>query len=183
MHSRPLRFEAIGLPEGHMTSRLAYHSPTETIIAHTRPRQSSLPSERLWIRHVKERRYRPVGDFPPAISVSSFTVSSRLPLLYFITFTWSEYENGPPGGFWDTLCRFILDTCDNEVIARRGELIAPNGFESAWISELLSVSDDGGTVFCKAALLAGGYAEYWLSELAIPERKLTPRTKLEAVFA
>jgi hypothetical protein len=183
MHSHALRFEEVGLPEGHVSPRLAYHNPTGTIIAHTSPRKSSLPTQRLSIRRVTERRYRPIGDFPPAISVSSFVLCPRLPLLYFVTFVWSEYENGPPGGLWETLCRFRLDTSECEVIARRGELVPPSGYDSAWIAELLSAAEDGSTLFCKAVLSAAGQGEDWVSELSVSERSLTPRAKLEAVFA
>jgi hypothetical protein len=177
-------FKEIGLPDGHAFPELAYHCPTGTVIAHTRPRESRLPSHRLSMRLVKDSRYSPIGDFSPAISVSSFAVCPTLPLLYFITSTWSEHENGPPGGCWEALYRFTLDTRESEVIARRGDLIAPEGYQSAWLSELLSVSGDGGTLFCKAALCSNGRPiDYCLSELVVAERKLTAITKLEAVFA
>jgi len=176
-------FEEIGLPEGHAFPELAYHHPTGAVIAHTRPRESRLPGHRLFIRGVKESRYSLIGEFPPAISVSSFAVCPILPLLYFITFSWSEFENGPPGGFWEALYQFTLDTRKSDVIARRGELVA-DGYQSAWLSELLSVSDDGGTVFCKAALCRVGQPiDYCLSEFSVAGRRLAPITKLDAVFA
>jgi len=180
---RPSRFEAVGLPEGHAFPRLAFHRPTQTVIAHTRPRESPFPGERLSVRHVKERLYRSVGDFPPGISLSSFAVASKAPLLYFISFAWSEFENGPPGGDWDTLCQFRLDTSDTQILARRGELIAPQGYDRAWLSELLSADDDGVTLCCKVGLSAGGAVEYWICELLVVQRTVTPVTRLEATFA
>jgi hypothetical protein len=177
-------FKDIGLPDGHAFPELAYHRPTGTVVVHTRPRESLLPAHRLSIRRVNESRYSPIGDFSPAISVSSFAVCPTLPLLYFITSAWSEHENGPPGGSWEALYRFTLDTRESEVIARRGNLIAPEGYRSAWLSELFSVSDDGGTLFCKAALSReGGSIDYCLCEFLIAERKLAAITKLQAVFA
>ena len=176
-------FTEIGLPNGHGFPELAYHYPTGYIIAHTRPLESRLPAARLSIRRIGESHYSPVGDFPPAISVSSFALSPKLPLLYFITSEWKDYVNGPPGGDWDSLYRFFLDTRCCEVVARRGELVPPNSYQSAWLCEILSVSDDGCNLYCKAALRGVKPIDYCLSEFSTNDRKLSPISKLEAVFA
>jgi hypothetical protein len=177
-------FSDVGLPDGHAFPELAYHQPTGSIIAHTRPRESRLPSHRLSIRRVNEARYSVIGDFPPSISVSSFALSSVLPILYFITFSWSDH-GGNVGGDWDALYRFSLDTHQCEVVARRGELVPPDHYRSAWLSELFSVNEDGRSLFCKAALQRAGEApiDYCLSELSIADLRLAVITRLEAVFA
>lgn len=141
-------FNDIGLPDGHDFPELAYHHPAGTIIAHTRPRESRLPSHRLFIRRVSEARYSLIGDFSPAISVGSFALSPTLPLLYFITETWSEH-GGIRGGDWDALYRFDLDTRRCEVVVRGGELIPPDHYQTAWLVTLFSVSDDGRTLFAR----------------------------------
>lgn len=179
----PRSFSEIGLPEGHAFPELSYHAPTGFLVAHTRPLDSALPSRRLSARRVTEPRYRPVGDFPPAISVESYAASFSLPVLYFLTYEWSEYPNGPVGGHWDALYRFNLETRQSEVVARRGEVIPPNRYKSAWLSALFSVGADGCTIFCKAALEGAEVTDYCLSEFLIAERKLTPINMLEAVFA
>lgn len=175
-------FDDVGLPDGHAFPELAYHQPTGSIIAHTRPRESRLPSHRLSIRRVSESRYTVIGDFPPSISVSSFALSPTLPILYFITFAWSDH-NGNVGGDWDALHRFTLDTHQSEIVARRGELVPPDHYRFAWLSELFSVSADGRTLFCKAALQREGPIDYCLSELSIADRRLAAITRLDAVFA
>jgi hypothetical protein len=175
-------FNDVGLPDGHAYPELAYHQPTGSIIAHTRPRDSRLPGHRLSIRRVSESRYSVIGDFPSSISVSSFALSPALPILYFITFTWSD-RNGHVGGDWDALHRFTLDTHQSEIVARRGELVPPDHYRVAWLSELFSVSADGRTLFCKAALQREGSIDYCLSELSIADRKLSAITRLDAVFA
>jgi len=176
-------FSDVGLPDGHAFPELAYHQPTGSIIAHTRPRQSRLPSHRLSIRRVNETRYTAIGDFSPSISVSSFALSSLLPILYFITFGWSDH-NGTVGGDWDALYRFTLDTRRCDLVARRSELIPPDHYRSAWLSELFSVSEDGNTLFCKAALQREeGPIDYCLSELSMPSLRLAAITRLDAVFA
>ena len=176
-------FSDIGLPDGHAFPELVYHHPTGSIVAHTRPRESRLPSYRLSIRTASESRYRVVGDFPPTISIASFAVCQTRPLLYFVTFSWSE-RDGQVGGDWDALYRFTLDTRKSEVVARRGELIPPDHYHTAWLTRLHSTADDGSRVFCTAALRIGeGPIDYCLCELSVAERKLATITKLEAVFA
>jgi hypothetical protein len=176
-------FSDIGLPDGHAFPELVYHHATGSIVAHTRPRESRLPSHRLSIRTASESRYRVIGDFPPAISVASFAICQTQPLLYFVTFCWSE-RDGHVGGDWDALYRFALDTRQSEVVARRGELMPPEHYHTAWLTRLHSIADDGSRVFCTAALRrAEEPIDYCLCELSVAERKLATITKLEAVFA
>src|SRR6266550_511937 len=139
--SRPSLSE-IGLPEGHAFPELGYHAPTNSIIARTRPLDARLPSRRLSMRRTTESHYRPVCDFPPSISVDSFVTSPSLPTLYFLTYVWSEHSDGPVGCDWDALYRFNLDTGHSEAVAQKGELILPDGYESAWLCNLHSVSAD-----------------------------------------
>jgi hypothetical protein len=175
--------QKIGLPDGHGFPVLVYHPPTGSVIAHTRPLKSSLPCRRLSLRQVNETRYRPIGDFPPSVSVESLVLHPQLPLLFFITFVWSKHVNGPVGGYWVALHRFDLNTLQSEIVARRGELVLPDGYQTAWLNELFSASDDGNTLFCKAGLRNGEPVRYCLSKLSIPDRKLAIITRLEAVFA
>jgi hypothetical protein len=177
-----LSYKDVGLPDGHSSPELAYHPPTGSIIAHTRPGESRLPSQRLSVRRASESRYTVIGDFPPAISVSSFALSHTLPILYFITFAWSEH-NGHVGGNWDALYRFDLDTHQCEVVARRDQLVPPDHYRVAWLSDLYSVSEDGRTLFCKAALQREGPIDYCLSELSIGNLRLAAITRLDAIFA
>src|SRR5881409_1232799 len=77
-------FTDIGLPDGHGFPRPAYHHPTRSIVAQTRPLDSRLPSSRLSVRRVNEPRYTPIGQFSAEISTSSFVLCRTLPLLYFV---------------------------------------------------------------------------------------------------
>ena len=183
-------YQKVGLPDGHAFPVLAYHPPTGSILAHTRPIKSRLPCRRLSLRRVNGTRYRPIADFPPSISVENFLLHPQLPLLYFITYVWKECELGinPPGGDWDALYCFNLNTRKSKIVARRGELVLPDGYRKAWLRgawlcELFSVSDDGNTLFCKAGLPKGKTVHYCLSKLSIPDRKLAVITRLKAVFA
>jgi hypothetical protein len=135
------------------------------------------------LRRVKETLYRPIGDFAPSVSVESFALHPQLPLLYFITFVWSEHGNGPVGGDWEALHRFDLNTFQCQIVARRGELIPPDGYRTAWLNELFLVSDDGNMLFCKAGLRNKEPVHYCLSKFSIPDRKLAVISRFETVFA
>ncbi len=179
----PKKFQKIGLPDGHAFPVLAYHPPTSSVLAHTRPIKSRLPCRRLSLRRVNGTRYRPIADFPPSISVENFLLHPQLPLLFFITYVWSEHVNGPVGGDWDALYCFNLNTRKSKIVARRGELVLPDGYRRAWLCELLSASADGNTLFCTAGLPKGKTVHYCLSKLSIPDRRLAVVTRLKAVFA
>jgi hypothetical protein len=177
-------FEKIGLPRGHSYPKLAYHQPTASIIAQTRPLKSRLPDCRLSFRRTDETRYRPIGDFLPPISIDSFVAHARLPLLYFITYAWTEHADGTTGGNWDALHCFNLNTLQCKVVAQKGELIAPDGYESAWLRDLFSLSDDGGALFCKAAFQTREepipHCHHCLAQLSLADLKLQIVAKLEA---
>ncbi len=179
----PQKFQKVGLPEGHAYPELAYHLPTGSILAHTRPVEPGLPGRRLSLWRVAETRYHPIGDFALSISVESFVLHPQLPLLYFITYVWSEHSNGPTGGNWEALHCFNLNTFQCEIVARRGELIPPDDYCKAWLNELFLVGDDGNTLFCKAGLRNGEPVQYCLSKLSVSDRKLEIVSRLEAVFA
>ena len=177
-------FGDVGLPEGHAYPELAYHAPTNSIIVHTRPLDSVLPIRRLSIRRTSEFRYRLMDEFPPSVSVESFVLSVTQPVLYLLTYTWSEYPNGPPGGSWEALYRFNLETGMSEVIVRHGELMPESPHRPPWLNKLISISADDCKLFCKVGFqTSDSNAHYYLAALTIADGKLTLISKLPAVFA
>lgn len=179
-------YQDIGLPAGHGDPKLIYHPPTGSVIVHTRPRdQSILLCRRLSFRRLDETRYRPIGDFPPQVDVTSFALSPKLPELYFNTIVWKECEKGinPPGGYWDALHRFNLNTLESEIVACPGELISPGHYQRVWLNDVLFVDENVRAVFCNAGLFKDGKADYCLVKLTVEDRKLEILTRLEAVFA
>lgn len=189
-------YEELGLPSGHGYPKLAYHPSTGSIIVHTQPVESTLPSRRLSVRRLNESRYRLIGDFPPEISIENFVLHPSLPLLYVNTFIWKEYINGPVGGDWDALYCFNLDTLQSEILVRSGELIPPDGYRFASISTLFSMSNDGRKLFLRARLKnqdsknpkkpdshCPKSSGHYLSEFSIADRKLTIIEELKTVFA
>lgn len=175
------RYNSLGLADGQVPHDLEYHPPTSSVILHTRNREGRLPSFRLSIRSASEERYSPVGEFAAGTSVHSFALSRTAPILYYNTVRWGEHD-GLVGGEWDALYRFTLDSRRCDVVARRGELIPPNHFQSAWPVELFSVSDDGAILYCTCALgLSEGF-QYYVSKVALNTLRVEPITRLEATF-
>lgn len=173
-------FEDLGIPAGHAYPRLAYHEGTQTLIVHSAKAESQIPEQRLSIRHVNEPRYGPVMEFSSGISPSSFAIAEDGPWLLFVTLAWTER-----GGDWDALYRFRLDERTGEVVARRGELILPAGYQNGWMTEAMSASRDGNQLICKVGLQQSAPAtvvEYWVCRFSIPEKTVTPITHLKGVF-
>src|SRR5262249_27919722 len=106
------------------------------------------------------------------------------PSLYFSTYIWRQLEAGKSGGDWDGLYRFDLEQHRCDRLAQRGELHAADAAGPTWLSGLLSVSNDGRGIICKAALGSSEFDfEYWVAHLNLADLSLTPITKLEATFA
>ena len=180
MKTRP-SFEEIGLPKGHAYPELAYHPPTGSMIVHTRPLKSSLPCRRISLS-VNGKRYRQIANFPPSISVEDYLLHPKLPLLYLITYSWSMFLGKTPGGDWDALYRFNLETGKSETLASKGSLASPNDYPRVWLNQLLSVSDDGEALYCRAAFF-GVKRYYCISKLSIADRKIKIIKKLKTPFA
>ena len=135
------------------------------------------------MRSVSKARYTPIGDFTPAVSISSFALNPTLPELYFVTESWREIGD-TVGGDWDALHRFTLDTRQSEIVARPGDLAVQAPYRTGWLAELLSVAPDGGTLFCRAGFQTErGTVEYYLSEYSVPYRRLIVISRLERAFA
>jgi hypothetical protein len=176
-------FNDVGLPDGHAFPALAYHEPTRTLIAHTRPTKALLPGERLSFRRVGETQYHPIGDFSDGVSLQSFALDPCRPSLYFSAVTWRELEPGTSAGDWDGLYRFDLEQHRCDRLAQRGDLHARESDET-WLSGLLSVANDGKGIICQAALRRSqSDFAYWVAHLNLADLSLTAIAELEAVFA
>jgi hypothetical protein len=104
--------------------------------------------------------------------------------LYFVTFTFSELEDGGAAGDWDGLYRFDLEKHRCDQLAWPGSLHASDGDGQTWLAGLLTVSKDGDGLICRAAMPASESSfGYWVAHLKLADLKLTTITKLEAVFA
>ncbi|MFN0050826.1 MAG: hypothetical protein ACKV0T_01460 [Planctomycetales bacterium] len=176
-------FSGIGLPTKSRVT-LAYHEPTRTVIVHVESPFELPPRRRLFFRWATDTHYQPVATFPENISIDSFVVDTPRPALYFITFTWKARPGRKTAsGNWDALYRFDLNKHRSERLTGRGDLRPPDGVDETWLNAILSVSNDGHSIFCNAALLTQRCAEYWICELDLGNMRLRPVTRLDAVFA
>ena len=177
------RSDMSNLPERAGT-RLAYHELTRTLIAHTKSRAEPTPRNRLFFRSAREARFQPVMEFPDPISIGSFALDNRRPFLYFVTEVWTTLPGtlpgtGTPVGDWDGLYRFHLGEHRAERLTWRGDIRPPFDIERTWLPAILSVSDEGRSVFCIAGFEVDWRAEYWMCELELAGMRLKPVTRLE----
>ena len=190
-------FEEVGLPPGQGFLELRYHVPTQSVVVLTSPLTARHLGKRLSIRKAHEKRYTGVAKLAENLSIESFRFSQKMPLLYFLVFSVKKMENvfsakqresGVVGLDWDALQCYDIRARKHEVMARRGELHAGGDFNRAWLSQILSVSDDGQTLYVVSAVErpAGGmgrYVEHDISSLNLSGLLLTPVSRLEATFA
>ncbi|HEV3339008.1 MAG TPA: hypothetical protein VG125_01590 [Pirellulales bacterium] len=195
--------EDVGLPSNRFWE-LTYHPPTKSVVVLTGPKKSEPPCMRLSIRMADEPKYREVAVLPDNVSIKSFTLSSKLPLLFLNTWTVSKYEQYERKGIlatlglphhelerepvrymadWDALYRYDILTRSSEVVARRGELHAFGEYSRVWLTDLLGVSDDASALYVKAGIERDRIVDYHVCSLNLSGLLLTPITKLEAVFA
>lgn len=176
-------FGRIGLPNG-VSTKLAYHAPTQTIVALVEPRANLPPHRGIYFRRAADVRYQPVATLPDDISIDSYAIDVSRPDLYFLTYEWKPIPGRKAvGGNWDALYRFDLEEHRSERLTGRGELRPPAGVDQTWLKAILSLSSDGQSIFCTAAFMTQQLAEYWVCELSLGEMRLKPITRLEAVFA
>lgn len=71
----PTTLADIGLPQS--TVELAYHLPTQTIIAHANLNRQLPPRKRLFIRRSNDPSYQPAATLSDDISIDSFVVDPR----------------------------------------------------------------------------------------------------------
>jgi hypothetical protein len=183
-----LTYEEVGLPLGHASPKLSYHASGGFLVAHTSPRKSDLPVKRLSIRRVNEERYRPLGDFPPDISVESFVLHRDKPIVYLSTYAWHLLPNdrAVAGGNWRALHRFDLDTLKEEVLVRQGEMILPAGHRRDTGVDLLSVDAAGSALYCRVGLEVADSActvKRYVAKISLADKVLVPLTNLEAISA
>lgn len=180
-------FTEVGLPDDHKVLTLAYHQPSGTLISHVEPVKEVTPQKRLYFRWAIDTYYQPVGDFPEGISINNFLLDAARPSLYFLTGAWKAMSGGLAVGNWDALYRFDLEGHRCERLTRREDLLPLEGYEKVWLCDLLGVSSDGCSLFCKAGLEkqdhGGIRADYWVVKLDLGSLRLEKITELSAVFA
>ena len=207
--SESMSLSRVGLPKGHGLLTLAYHHGTKTLIAHTRHSARRWPYQRLWLRRFEERRYKLAHAFPTRTSIDSFSFSLSCPFLYFTTQTLQmlRIQNPPnvligrkvvamPGvGLshgWDALYQLNLLNSRCKLLAQRGGLMVPKGYNDAWLVTLLSTQYNGRKLFVRAALQRSFYkakapiladVDYYVAELHLANMKLVPIARLDATFA
>ena len=182
-------FSDLGLPDACGPIALAYHEPSRTLVVHVGPVKDKPVGKRLFFRWTTEAKYQPVWDCPANTAIESFALDPSRPLLYFMTFTWTKWDDGSWAGDWVALYRFDLAEHRCDKLTQRGVLLPTTGYESVWLCEALSVCAEGRSLFCKVGMMTppledgSSRADYWIAKLDVTSMKLEPVTKLEALRA
>jgi hypothetical protein len=176
-------FSEIGLPSQCEVVSLFFHHQTATLITQTGALTANRLPKRLYFRSVSALDYQPIGTFPQDVSIDSVTTDEARPLVYFLTNRWEE-RNGVLQGVCDGLYRFELETHQCERLIDCRGLIPPPQYQQVWPAMMLSVSSDGGSIYCQAGLQRrDGDVDYAICSLQLASAVVSQIMLLEAVFA
>ena len=148
------RWRAAGIPDGYTISRLLYTAAAEVIIAELRAMNDGYLPQRLVMRPTSSDKYEPIGNPGPDVSFESAATCEKEPILAFNSKTWQRNPEGRlSGANWDGLYVFNVRTRELNFRVSGENFIKPEPYdERAWISEILSLSDDANHAYVKVAL-------------------------------
>jgi hypothetical protein len=137
-----------------------------------------IPPTRLFMRHRDAAAYEQIGDPTEDVSYESPVTCTRHPLVLFNSTKWDEVRKG---GDWDGVYSFNLNTKELVLCISPEKLRFSEPHGRLSISELLSLSEDAGTVYVNIGIekvvSGGGVVHYYLAkvDLADQEVKLLSR--------
>ena len=148
------RWRAAGIPEGYTISRLLYNAAGEVLIAELRGMKDGELPKRLVMRPTSTAKYEPIGSPDRNVSFESAATCERKPILVFNSKTRQRNPEGRlSGANWDGLYVFNVRTGELNLCVSGENFIKPEPYdERAWISEILSLSDDANHAYVKVAL-------------------------------
>jgi hypothetical protein len=174
-----------GIPAGYTWQRLLYNPASKTIVLEMKcPPNRPLPSlGRLFMRRQGADGYEQIGDPAPDISYQTPVTCEKQPIVIFNSIKWDR-EGG--GGNADGVYAFNLHTKELTVCVAKGTLTIPEPHMGAWISTLISLSDDGQTLYVNVAIEkavpgAGGVVHYHLASLNLADNRLKILSQLKDI--
>ena len=161
-----------GIPAGYRWKTLLYNPASETIIVEmARSDTGHLPMSRLFMRNKSADAYEQIGNPADNVSYESAVTSEKQPIIIFNSMKW-EGSGGNPDGVYV----FNLLTKELSICVPKDSLNIPQPHQRSWILTLVSLSDDGQTLYLKIGIekpvSGGGSVEYYLASLGIADKKL-----------
>jgi len=161
-----------GLPAGYTKHKLLYNPTSETLIVELRSPAARLLPTRLFARHKGAEAYEQIGSPPEGVSYESPVTCEKRPIVVFNSMEWDKEGRGN----WAGVYVFDLHTKELAVCVSDGALIVPEQCLRSWILELVSLSDDGKTVYANAgiekAVPGGARIHYYLACLRLVEKSV-----------
>jgi len=186
------RWRAAGIPEGYSVSRLLYNAAGEVLVAELRGLKDGYFPARLVMRLTGGDRYEPIGSPDRDVSFESAATCEKEPVLVFNSKTWQRNPQGRcSSANWGGLYVFNVRTKDLRLCVSGENFIKPEPYdERAWISEILSLSDDAKHAYVKVALgkhLENGEEQsvrydYYLARLDLTTRDMTLISQLKNLW-
>ncbi len=174
-----------GMPAGYTWQQLIYNPASGTIIvAMERPVDRPLPPlGRLFMRHKDADAYEQIGDPADNVSYETPLTCEEQPIVIFNSIKWNKVRDG---GTPDGVYSFNLRTKQLTVCVPKDTLAIAEPHLRSWISTLISLSDDGQTLYANVgiekAAPGGAVVQYYLASLALADNRLLLLSHLKDIF-
>ncbi len=170
-----------GIPAGYRWKNLLYNPASESIILEMARADTGHPRlSRLFTRHKDAAVYEPVGNPADDVSYESPVTCEKQQIVIFNSIKWAG-----GGGNSDGVYLFNLKTKELTVRIAKDALTIAEPHLRSWISALVSLSDDGQTLYMKVGIekpvSGGGVVEYHLASFALLDKKLELLSQLKDV--
>jgi hypothetical protein len=175
---------SLGIPVGYTWHHLLYNPASETIVVEMKcPSNRPLPPlGRLFMRRQDADRYEQIGDPAPDISYQTPVTCEKQPVVIFNSIKWDR-EGG--GGDPDGVYAFNLLTKELTVCVAKDTLTILEPHIRSWISALISLSDDGQTLYVNVAIekavAGGGVVHYHLASVTLADNSLKLLSQLKDI--
>ena len=161
-----------GIPTGYRWKNLLYNPASESVVIEmTRTDTGHLPMSRLFTRHIGGEFYEQIGNPPDDVSYESPITCESQPIVIFNSVKWAG-----GGGHPDGVYSFDLRTKELSVCIPKDSLIIPEPHLRSWILTLVSLSEDGETLYLKIGIeksvSEGGVVHYYLASLTLGDKRL-----------
>jgi hypothetical protein len=164
-----------GLPAG-TSHRLLYNSAAATLILELHRRDSA---KRVFVRHKDAEAYEQVGSPADDISYESPVTCEGRPLLMFNSLKWDKVRKGRE---WEGVYSFNLDTKELVLCISPDKLQFSEPHGRLSIVELVSVSEDAGTVYVNIGIervvSGGGIVHYYLASIDLSDQEVKLLSRL-----
>ena len=164
-----------GIPVGSSWQQLLYNPASETIVVEMKSvaDRPLPPLGRLFMRPRHADAYEQIGDPADDVSYQTPVTCETRPIVVFNSIKWDKVKGG---GNSDGVYVFNLRTKDLSVCIGRDELTIPDPHLRSWIQALISLSDDGQTLYAnigiEKAVPNGAVVHYHLARLELTDKKL-----------